>query len=113
MERVSWRRRRRSKSPEQLASVYRRRVPNAARRQPRYGSFLFSGTLAGLITSVVVLQVFGGGGGQDQTELTILLTVMLMGLGALLAGALAVFLEGRKSSSRRARGDAGESPRSP
>jgi hypothetical protein len=88
-------------------------VPRPGRR-PRYGSFLISGGLTGLLASVVLLLIFGpADGGRDRTELSLLLTVFLVGTGLLVGGALAVLSESRTRTARRARRNAGGAPQSP
>lgn len=72
-------------------------------RRPRYASFLTTGALVGFVVSVGLLSIFEArAGGRDRTELTILLTLLLAGAGALFGGLLALVLEGRQSARRRA-----------
>jgi hypothetical protein len=86
----------------------------ASDRRPRYGRFLVTGGLSGLLLSIALLAVFGAvEGGRDRTELAVLLSVFLVGLGVLLGGAFAVFSEGRSQPARRAPADAGETAPSP
>lgn len=83
-------------------------------RRPRYRSFLITGGVAGLALSILLLSIFDpAAGGADRTELTLLLTVFLVGTGVLLGGAFAVLSEGRTRAARRAREKAGESTPSP
>ena len=65
------------------------------RRLPRYGRFLVTGGLVGLVAAIVV--VLGPGADVDQRgRLLALLIGLLTGLGALLGGIIAVVLEARR-----------------
>ena len=81
-------------------------MQTSQRRRPRYLSFLLTGGLVGLVATVVL--VLGPGSGVDNRgRLFLFLGIMMMGLGALLGGALAVVIE------RPRRGDTGQEPRDP
>jgi H+/Cl- antiporter ClcA len=70
------------------------RTGQAARvvRRPRYLPFLVTGFVVGIFATAVLTVAFGGQ--VDQTrKLALYLGVLLAGLGALLGGALAVWLE--------------------
>ena len=65
------------------------------RRHPRYLRFLLSGALLGLVATAVV--VLGRGeGAEDVGRVAGYLAVVLVGLGALLGGLVAVLVEGRR-----------------
>jgi len=67
------------------------------RRRPRYGSFLASGGLVGLV--VTALVVLGPGADAERRgQLLFYLAILLAGTGALLGGLVAVLLEGRRGS---------------
>ena len=64
-------------------------------RLPRYGHFLVSGGVVGLVAAIVV--VLGPGADVDQRgRLFALLVGLLTGLGVLLGGIIAVLLEARR-----------------
>jgi hypothetical protein len=66
-----------------------------SRRRPRYVSFLVSGGLVGLLATAGT--VLGPGAGVERRgQLFFYLGVLLMGIGALLGGLVAVLLEGRQ-----------------
>jgi len=61
-------------------------------RRPRYLPFLLTGAALGALATAVI--VLGFGDEVDETrKLTLYLGVLLCGVGALLGGALAVWLE--------------------
>ena len=65
------------------------------RRTPRYAAFLGTGALVGVVAAFVL--AFGPGSGvDDPRRLLAYLCALLAGLGALLGGAIAVILEGRR-----------------
>lgn len=66
-----------------------------ARRTPRYPAFLLSGAALGVVVAVVV-WVLRGGIVQRPGALLFYLVVVLVGLGALAGGVVAVLLEGRR-----------------
>jgi hypothetical protein len=83
-----------------------------ARRNPRYASFLVTGGLAGLLTTLAV--VLGPGADVDrQQALFFYLGILLTGTGALLGGLVAVLVEGRHKSPPGPVADAGDSPPDP
>jgi hypothetical protein len=65
------------------------------RRNPRYAAFLGTGAVVGLVAAIV-LALGPGSGVDDPRRLLAYLCALLAGLGALLGGAIAVILEGRK-----------------
>jgi hypothetical protein len=65
------------------------------RRNPRYVAFLGTGAVLGLVTAFV-LALGPGADVEDPRRLLAYLCALLAGLGALLGGALAVLLEGRR-----------------
>jgi len=68
-----------------------------ARRNPRYASFLVTGGIVGLLVTVVI--VLGPGADVDRRRaLFFYLGILLIGIGALLGGLLAVLVEGRHKS---------------
>jgi hypothetical protein len=61
-------------------------------RRPRYLAFLVTGFVVGVVATVVLVAAFSAQ--VDETrELALYLGVLLSGLGALLGGAVAVWLE--------------------
>jgi hypothetical protein len=65
------------------------------RRNPRYAAFLGTGAALGLLVAFV-LALGPGAGVDDPRRLLAYLCALLAGLGALLGGAIAVIIEGRK-----------------
>lgn len=65
------------------------------RRSPRYVAFLGTGAVVGLVVAFV-LALGPGSGVDDPRRLLAYLCALLAGLGALLGGAIAVIIEGRK-----------------
>jgi hypothetical protein len=61
-------------------------------RRPRYLPFLVTGFVVGILATAVLTVAFGGPGDQTR-KLALYLGVLLSGVGALLGGALAVWLE--------------------
>jgi len=79
------------------------------RHQPRYGSFLTTGGLLGLIATLAV--VLGPGSEVDRrAQLFFYLGVLLTGTGALLGGLVAVIIESRRRSPARDDGDLPTAP---
>jgi hypothetical protein len=75
------------------------------RRHPRYASFLVTGGLIGLLVTLVI--VLGPAADADRRpQLFFYLGLLLAGTGALLAGLVAVVIEGPVRKARRE--DAGE-----
>jgi hypothetical protein len=69
-------------------------------RRPRYGSFLVTGGLVGLLVTLVVF--LGPGADTDRRgQLFFYLGILLTGTGALLGGLVAVLVEGRRGSPPR------------
>lgn len=67
------------------------------RRSPRYAAFLVTGAVVGLVVALVL--AFGPGSTvDDPRRLLAYLCALLAGIGALLGGAVAVLLEGRRRS---------------
>jgi hypothetical protein len=70
-------------------------VASTTRRYPRYASFLVTGGVLGLLATVVV--VLGPGSEVDsRRRLFWYLGIMLVGVGALLGGLVAVLIEERR-----------------
>ncbi len=70
-------------------------MPVSRRRAPRYGAFLGTGAVLGLVVALVL--VLGPGSAvEDGRGVLGYLSALLAGLGALTGGALAVLLEGRR-----------------
>ena len=65
------------------------------RRNPRYVAFLGTGAVLGLVAALL-LTLGPGSGVDDQVRLLAYLSALLAGLGALVGGAVAVLLEGRR-----------------
>jgi hypothetical protein len=65
------------------------------RHNPRYVAFLGTGAGVGLVVALV-LALGPGADVDDPRRLLAYLCALLAGLGALLGGAIAVILEGRK-----------------
>jgi hypothetical protein len=72
----------------------------APQRRPRYPRFLLTGGLVGLLVDVAVL-LGPGAGVARRGQLFVYLGVLLIGLGGLLGGLLAVLVEGRGSDEAR------------
>jgi O-antigen ligase len=78
-----------------------------ARRNPRYASFLVTGGLVGLLATAVV--VLGPGADESRRgQLIFYLGILLVGIGALLGGLVAVLMEGRHKSPPRPVADDGD-----
>ena len=71
-----------------------RRVPSA-RPSPRYLRFIVTGALLGVLVTVVAVVARGTSIDRPSAVL-FYLGILLAGLGALLGGAVAVLLEGRR-----------------
>jgi hypothetical protein len=69
-------------------------VPRTRRASPRYLRFLLTGGAVGLVATVVVVLVRGGAV-ERPVVLFFYLGLLLVGLGALLGGLVAVLLTGR------------------
>lgn len=81
--------------------------PRQRQHRPRYGSFLTTGALIGLLITVVVL--LGPGADVDRrSQLFFYLGMLLAGTGALIGGLAAVVLEGRHESAPSPARDDGE-----
>ena len=65
------------------------------RRSPRYVAFLGTGAVLGLVVALV-LTLGPGSGVEDRVRLLAYLSALLAGFGALVGGALAVLLDGRR-----------------
>ncbi|MBA3232347.1 MAG: hypothetical protein H0T17_00120, partial [Propionibacteriales bacterium] len=61
-------------------------------RRPRYLPFLGTGAAVGLLATVLVVAARGGGV-DDTRKLVLSLAILFVGLGMLLGGALAVWLD--------------------
>jgi hypothetical protein len=86
-------------------------VPSRLRR-PRYVSFLVTGGLVGLLATIAV--VLGPGADVERRQaLFFYLGILLTGTGALLAGLLAVVVEGRHKSPVGPVADDGDPPADP
>jgi hypothetical protein len=80
------------------------------RRNPRYPSFLLTGALIGLLATLVI--VLGPAADADRRpQLFFYLGLLLVGTGALLAGLVAVLVEGPVRKARRE--DAEQEPTDP
>jgi hypothetical protein len=83
-----------------------------ARRNPRYASFLVTGGLVGLLVTIAV--VLGPGADAERRRaLFFYLGILLIGIGALLGGLLAVLVEGRHKSPATPVADDGDPPTAP
>ena len=77
--------------------------------RPRYGSFLATGALVGLLVTVAV--VLGPGAGVDRrSQLFFYLGLLLAGSGGLLGGLVAVVIESRRGSTAPDDGDPTTAP---
>ena len=72
-----------------------RRLP--VRRHPRYGAFLLTGGVVGLVVAVVAGLAGSPDPGQSRGPLIGYLAVLLGLLGALLGGVVALVLDRRRS----------------
>lgn len=66
---------------------------SAPARRPRYGRFLATGALLGVLAAVVLASLAPQRGGYDPSDLVLYLSVVLALVGALLGGLVAVLLE--------------------
>ena len=71
-----------------------RRLP--VRRAPRYGAFLLTGGIVGVVVAVVAGLAGPGDPGQSRGPLIGYLAVLLGLLGALLGGVVALLLDRRR-----------------
>jgi hypothetical protein len=74
-------------------------VARTRRRHPRYASFLLTGALIGLLATVVVV-IGPGADVQRRSQLFFYLGLLLIGIGALLGGLVAVLVEGPVRETR-------------
>ena len=83
-----------------------------ARRNPRYASFLVTGGLVGLLVTIAV--VLGPGADAERRRALIFyLGILLIGIGALLGGLVAVLVEGQHKSPAASVADDGDPPTAP
>lgn len=81
-------------------------------RRPRYGAFLVTGGLVGLVGTVAV--AIGPGADEDRRgQLIFYLGILLIGTGALLGGLVAVLVEGRHKSPPEPVANDGSPPADP
>ncbi|MPV51298.1 hypothetical protein GCG21_15035 [Pseudactinotalea sp. HY160] len=82
--------------------IYVRR--SQVRRTPKYGRFIGVGVLLGALVTLVLAQIGdvpdGGGTGYSRTDLTLVLALVFVPLGAIVGGVVAMVLD-RRNNRRR------------